>query len=59
MIPNNYPMMTLNLICFALVLSLLAQAEIEPEDIVGIWLFDQGAGKVAQDSSDNEIDGER
>ena len=51
-------MYLLNLICFALVLSPLAQAEIEPEDIVGIWLFDQGAGKVAQDSSDNGIDGE-
>ena len=58
MIPNNYPMMALNLICFALVLSPLTQAEIEPENIVGIWLFDQGAGKVAQDSSDNGIDGE-
>ena len=51
-------MYLLNLICFALVLSPLAQAEIEPENIVGIWLFDQGAGKVAQDSSDNGIDGE-
>ena len=57
MIPNNYPMMILNLICFALVLSPLTQAEIEPENIVGIQLFDQGTGKVAQDSSDNGIDG--
>ena len=46
-------MAALNLICFALVLTPLTQAKIEPENIVGIWLFDQGAGKMAQDSSDN------
>ena len=58
MIPNNYPMMALNLICFALVLSPLTQAEIEPENIVGIWFFNQGTGKVVKDSSDNRVDGE-
>ena len=58
MIPNNYPMAALNLICFALVLTPLTQARIEPENIVGIWLFNQGAGKMAQDSSDNGNHGE-
>jgi len=31
---------------------------IEPEDIVGIWLFDEGKGDVARDSSGNGQDGE-
>jgi len=43
MIPNNYPMAALNLICFALIFTSLTQAKIKPENIVGIWLFNQGA----------------
>jgi hypothetical protein len=31
--------------------------KIEPNDIVGIWLFDEGKGDVAKDSSDNGNDG--
>ena len=33
-------------------------AEIDPESIVGIWLFDEGAGDVVRDSSKNGCDGE-
>ncbi len=33
-------------------------AEIEPETAVGIWLFEEGAGKTAKDSSGKGHDGE-
>lgn len=33
-------------------------AQIDPDSIVGLWLFDEGAGKVAKDSSDNDYDGD-
>ena len=33
-------------------------AEIDPGSIVGAWLFDETAGKVAKDSSDNGNDGD-
>ncbi|UCC97398.1 MAG: hypothetical protein JSW66_16325, partial [Phycisphaerales bacterium] len=32
-------------------------AEIDPKTVVGIWLFDDGAGNVAEDSSGNGNDG--
>ncbi len=32
-------------------------AEVDPETVVGIWLFDEGGGDVAQDSSGNGNDG--
>ena len=36
----------------------LSNAEIDPESIVGAWLFDETNGKVAEDSSDNGNDGD-
>jgi len=32
-------------------------AEIDPEMVVGIWLFDEGSGKIAEDLSNNSNDG--
>lgn len=32
-------------------------AEIDPDSILGIWLFDDGGGDVAEDSSENRFDG--
>ena len=32
-------------------------AEIDPETCVGMWLFDEGSGNVAKDSSGNKNDG--
>ncbi len=32
-------------------------AKIDPKTVVGLWLFDDGNGKVAKDSSGNKIDG--
>ena len=36
----------------------LSVAEIDPECIMGMWLFDEGTGKVAEDSSEKGNDGE-
>ena len=35
-----------------------APAEIDPGTVVGLWLFDEGNGKVASDASGNGLDGE-
>ena len=32
-------------------------AQVDPDAIVGLWLFDEGTGDIAQDSSGNENDG--
>jgi hypothetical protein len=40
-----------------LMFTALSSAKLDPETIVGIWLFDEGAGKVARDASENGIDG--
>ena len=34
-----------------------SDAEIDPETVVGAWLFDEGNGEVAGDISGNELDG--
>ena len=36
----------------------LSNAKIDPESIVGVWLFDEGKGDAAADSSGNGNDGE-
>ncbi len=33
-------------------------AEIDPDTVVGVWLFDEGKGDVASDASGNGLDGE-
>ena len=35
----------------------IGSAEIDPETAVGVWLFDEGAGKTTKDSSGKEHDG--
>ena len=35
-----------------------AQITVAPDAVVGLWLFDEGAGNVAKDSSLNGLDGE-
>jgi len=48
------------LVCFSLIfVGLTGQsvAEIDPNTIVGVWLFDDGSGDVAKDSSGNGLDG--
>ena len=41
----------------AWVFSCLCTAEIDPETAVGVWLFDEGAGKTTKDASGKEHDG--
>jgi len=36
----------------------ISNAEIDPDTVVGIWLFDDGSGNTAEDSSENGNDGE-
>lgn len=38
-------------------LTISGYAEIDPGTCVGLWLFDEGGGKVAEDSSGNKNDG--
>ena len=42
---------------FPLMLANIGDAAIDPETIAGIWLFDEGSGEVAHDSSDNRNHG--
>ena len=35
-----------------------ATAAIDPGTVEGLWLFDEGKGKVATDASENGLDGE-
>ena len=56
-------MARLTIVCISsIVVSLmfagLSDAKINPESIVGIWLFDEGKGDAAADSSGNGNDGE-
>ena len=39
------------------VLTTPGYAELDPETIAAIWLFDEGGGDIARDSSGNENDG--
>ena len=45
------------LIIFVFVSVMAAQANIDPSNIAGTWLFDEGSGDVAADSSGNGNDG--
>ncbi len=53
---------TLTLVCISLILvgisPLQVSAKIDPKTIVGLWLLDEGAGKVAKDTSGNDNDGD-
>lgn len=44
--------------CLIAAAAFAAQADIDPDTIVGAWLFDDNAGNDAADSSNNEFDGE-
>ncbi len=58
----NTVMTKLILVCISLILigifTAQSSAKIDPESIAGIWLFDEGKGKVAKDSSKNDHDGD-
>ncbi len=48
----------ISLIFNALILISPSDAKIDPTTIAGLWLFDDGAGKVVKDSSGNKLDAE-
>jgi hypothetical protein len=53
--------LTLTCVCLvvaSLIFTVPGFAKIDPEDIVGIWLLDDGIGAAAKDSSDSGNDGE-
>lgn len=43
-------------VSFSLMLA-TSDAAIDPDDVVGVWLFDEGSGEVATDASDKGLDG--
>ena len=49
----------ITLVCISLIFGLTCQsmAAIDTGTIVGLWLFDDGAGDIARDSSGNGLDG--
>ena len=52
--------LTIICICFIIVSLMIAgqsYAEVESENILGIWLLDEGTGDIAEDSSGNGNDG--
>ncbi len=49
---------TISLIMVGFMCAQVSNAEIDPNTIVGAWLFDETGGKVAKDSSDNGNDGD-
>jgi len=48
---------SLSLIVISLILVVKSYAAVDPESIMGMWLFDEGDGDVAIDSSENGNDG--
>jgi hypothetical protein len=51
-------MVFINLVIAIMILAPQGDAEIDPESIVGVWLFDEGGGKTTKDSSGKGNDGE-
>ena len=47
----------ISLIAVSLMFAGISDAKIDPNAIVGVWLFDEGTGNVAKDSSGNKNDG--
>ncbi|MDE0401240.1 MAG: hypothetical protein OXL96_25875 [Candidatus Poribacteria bacterium] len=56
---RRFGLWSVTLTCLSLMLFISAvSAEIDPDTLVGLWLFDEGNGKVATDASENGLDGE-
>ena len=46
------------LFAISILINSTASAEIDPDTIVGMWLFDEGKGNAATDETGNGLDGE-
>jgi len=53
----GFSIVCINLIVIALMFTGQSSAEIDRKSIVGVWLFDEGSGKTAKDSSGQGNDG--
>ena len=53
----GFSIVCISLIVIALIFTELSSAEIDRKSIVGVWLFDEGSGKTAKDSSGQGNDG--
>ena len=51
-------LMLASLIVLSLMFAGVSSAELDPKTVVGMWLFDEGKGDTAVDSSENGNDGE-
>jgi len=51
-------LLVISLMSISLILICQAPAKINPENTMGAWLFDEGSGNTAHDSSPNGFDGE-
>jgi len=47
-----------SLIFISLMMANIGDAKVDPDTIVGMWLFDEGSGDTTKDSSGNGDDGE-
>ena len=47
----------ISLVAISLMFAGISSAKIDPKTIAGIWLFDEGKGDIAKDSSGNQNDG--
>lgn len=47
----------ISLVAISLMFAGISSAKIDPQTIAGMWLFDEGSGKTAKDSSGNGNDG--
>jgi len=48
----------ISLVAIGLLFAATGKAEIDPDSIAGLWLFDEGAGDEAADISGNEYHGD-
>ena len=54
---TRFTVVVISLIVISLMLAGVSNAKIDPKTVVGMWLFDEGSGKVAKDSSGKGNDG--
>ena len=54
----NLMLACVSLIVLSLIFTSISRAEFDLKDVAGMWLFDDGKGDVATDSSENGKDGE-
>ena len=55
---TNLILSGVSLIVFSLILVGISNADLDPKTVVGMWLFNDGKGNTAMDSSENGNDGE-